>query len=124
MRRCWAALLESCRDYLLLIAARGLDAELNAKGGASDIVQETLLGAYRDFARFRGHSREELLAWLRKILQNNLAVFRRRDRGTQKRQASLEVAINAASDRDTRELLPCDTQSPSANAARGSRPAP
>ena len=78
--------LESCRDYLHLIATRGLDADLAAKGGASDLVQETLLGAYRDFGAFHGRSREELLAWLRKILQNNLAVHRRRYRDT--RQAA------------------------------------
>lgn len=110
--------LESCRDYLLLIAARGLDAELTAKGGASDLVQETLLGAYRDFGRFHGRSREELLAWLCKILQNNLAVFRRRYRGTRKRRLSLEVSIGVTSDGDAHERLPCETQTPSVHAAR------
>lgn len=109
--------LESCRDYLLLIAARGLDAELNAKGGASDLVQETLLGAYRDFTRFHGLSRDELLAWLCKILQNNLAVFRRRYRGTRKRQVALEVSIGAKSDGGARDGMPCETQTPSFNAA-------
>jgi RNA polymerase sigma-70 factor (ECF subfamily) len=109
--------LESCRDYLLLVAARGLDAELTAKGSASDVVQETLLGAYRDFARFRGQSREELVAWLCKILRNNLAVFRRRYRGTRKRQLSLEVSIGMAADAAAHERLPCDTQTPSAHAA-------
>jgi RNA polymerase sigma-70 factor (ECF subfamily) len=110
--------LESCRDYLLLIASRGVDAELNAKGGASDLVQETLLGAYRDFARFHGQSREELLAWLCKILQNNLAVFRRRYRGARKRLVSREVSIGATSDGGACERLPSDTQTPSAHAAR------
>ena len=86
--------LESCRDYLLLIAARGLDADLIAKGGASDLVQDTLLGAYRDFDRFSAEaSRPELLAWLRKILRNNLAIHRRRYRSTRKRQVSREITI-------------------------------
>lgn len=111
--------LQSCRDYLLLVASRGLDAELNAKGGASDLVQDTLLGAHRDFARFRGRSRAELLAWLCKILQNNLSVFRRRYRGTRKRQISLEVAIGAASAGGAYAELLCDSQTPSTNAARG-----
>ena len=65
-----------------------LDPDLAAKGGGSDLVQDTLLGAYRDFATFHGRSRDELHAWLRKILENNLAVFRRRYRGTRKRQVS------------------------------------
>jgi RNA polymerase sigma-70 factor (ECF subfamily) len=110
--------LESCRDYLLLIAARGLDDELTAKGGASDLVQETLLGGYRDFARFRGHSRAELVAWLCKILQNNLAVFRRRYRGTRKRQLALEVSIGVTPEGGDCQRLPCDTLTPSAHAAR------
>ena len=82
--------LESCRDYLLIVAERGLDADLAAKGGASDLVQETLLGAYRDIAAFHGRTRAELLAWLRKILRNNLADLRRRYRGTRKRRIALE----------------------------------
>jgi RNA polymerase sigma-70 factor, ECF subfamily len=44
--------LEICRGYLLRVANQGLDAELRAKGGASDLVQETFLEAQRDFGRF------------------------------------------------------------------------
>jgi RNA polymerase sigma-70 factor (ECF subfamily) len=54
--------LEGCRLYLLALAERELDAGLRAKGGASDLVQETFLEAQRDFARFRGDSEAELLA--------------------------------------------------------------
>jgi RNA polymerase sigma-70 factor (ECF subfamily) len=110
--------LESCRDYLLLIAARGLDADLIAKGGASDLVQDTLLGAYRDFSAFHGCSRAELLAWLRRILKNNLAVHRRRYRGTRKRQISLEVPIGGSSRGEPRHALPCDSPTPGAAAVR------
>jgi RNA polymerase sigma-70 factor (ECF subfamily) len=110
--------LDSCRDYLLLIAARGLDADLIAKGGASDIVQDTLMGAYRDFGTFQGCSRDELLAWLRKILRNNLAVHRRRYRGTRKRQVSREVTIASLSGPDARYALPCDTATPGGAAVR------
>jgi RNA polymerase sigma-70 factor (ECF subfamily) len=104
--------LDSCREYLLLIASRGLDADLIAKGGASDLVQDTLLGAYRDFSGFNGCSRAELLAWLRKILQNNLAVHRRRYRGTRKRQVSREIPIGSLSGPDARHTLPCDSVTP------------
>jgi RNA polymerase sigma-70 factor (ECF subfamily) len=110
--------LDSCRDYLLLIAARGLDADLIAKGGASDIVQDTLMGAYRDFGAFHGCSRDELLAWLRKILRNNLAVHRRRYRGTRKRQIAREVAIASLSGPDARHVLPCDSATPGGAALR------
>ena len=75
-------MLESCRDYLRIVAERALDPDLAAKGGASDLVQETLLGAYRDIDAFRGRSRAELLAWLRKILRNShVADLRRHYRG-------------------------------------------
>jgi RNA polymerase sigma-70 factor (ECF subfamily) len=110
--------LESCRDYLLLIAARGLDADLIAKGGPSDIVQDTLLGAYRDFDAFSGCSRDELLAWLRKILQNNLAVHRRRYRGTRKRQVSLEIPTGGSSGSAAFDGLLCDSATPGTAAIR------
>jgi DNA-directed RNA polymerase specialized sigma24 family protein len=67
--------LEACRRYLLLIADRELDPALKAKGGASDLVQQTFLEAHRDFGRFHGDSEEQLLAWLRQPLRYNLADF-------------------------------------------------
>jgi RNA polymerase sigma-70 factor (ECF subfamily) len=84
--------LEACRGYLLSIAQQELDPELRAKGGASDLVQETFLKAHRHFAHFHGTAEEELLAWLRRLLLNNLADFRRQYRETQKRDAGLELA--------------------------------
>src|SRR5690349_19237943 len=85
--------LEACRGYLLSIAQQELDPELRAKGGASDLVQETFLKAHRHFAQFHGTAEEELLAWLRRLLLNNLADFRRLYHETQKRDAGLEFAL-------------------------------
>jgi RNA polymerase sigma-70 factor (ECF subfamily) len=82
--------LESCRAYLLLVANRELDSGLQAKGGPSDLVQETFLDAQRDFAGFKGQTVEELRAWLRQILLNNLSNFARAYRGTGKRRIDLE----------------------------------
>jgi WD40 repeat protein len=48
--------LEICRGYLLRVANQGLNADLRAKGGASDLVQETFLEAQRDFGCFQGAS--------------------------------------------------------------------
>ena len=87
--------LQSCREYLVIVASRGLGTDLTAKGGASDLVQETFLGAYRDFDGFHGHSRGELLAWLRQILMNNVANFTRRYRGTEKREVNREVVLGS-----------------------------
>ena len=63
-----------------------------AKGGASDLVQETFLEAQRDFPRFQGTSEAELLGWLRQMLLNNVANFTRHYRIT-KREVGREVAI-------------------------------
>ncbi len=84
-------LLEACRGYLLLIAEQEIDPELRAKGGASDLVQETFLKAHRHFDRFQGDSETELLAWLRRLLLNNLANFARQYRDTNKRRLGRET---------------------------------
>lgn len=86
-------LLEGCRQYLLLVANEELDPQLQAKIGASDLVQETFLDAHRTFDRFHGHSERELLAWLRQILRYNLATLQRRYRQTQSRQVQREVPL-------------------------------
>src|SRR5262249_11646826 len=86
-------LLDGYRDYLLLIAQRELDPDLKAKGGASDLVQETFLEAQRDFAQFHGASEAELLAWLRQLLLNNVANFTRQFRETAKRCVDREVSL-------------------------------
>ncbi len=86
-------LLETCRAYLLLVARQQLPADLRAKGGASDLVQETFLEAQRDFGQFHGATEAELLAWLRRLLLNNLGHFLRQYRDTGKRAVEREVAL-------------------------------
>ena len=90
---------EACRRYLLLVAEKKLGAEMRAKGGASDLVQETFLEAQRDFRRFRGESPGEFRVWLRRILLNNLGTFARQYRDTGKREVAREVAINGEGSR-------------------------
>lgn len=62
-------LLESCRNYLLLIANVAVKHGLRAKIGASDLVQETFVTAHQQFHRFEGESIQELLRWLSQILE-------------------------------------------------------
>ncbi len=66
-------LLAVYRGYLLGIAVAKFDPRVRARCNPSDIVQETLLEAYRDFHLFRGGLEREFVAWLRRILANNLA---------------------------------------------------
>ena len=109
--------LEACRSYLLLVADRELSPDLKAKGGASDLVQETFIEAHKDFGRFQGKSDAEFLAWLRCLLQHRLANFARRYRKTQKRGLAREVAL-AAGDASVSGLdnLPGDIPTPSREA--------
>jgi RNA polymerase sigma-70 factor (ECF subfamily) len=86
-------LLEACRPYLLLITNQQLEAALQAKVGPSDIVQDTMMEATKGFERFHGRTEDELLAWLRRILLNNLANVRRQFLNTGKRQAGREVSL-------------------------------
>src|SRR6516165_9338508 len=108
--------LEACRRYLLLIADRELDPALRAKGGASDLVQQTFLEAQRDFGRFQGDSEEELLAWLRQLLRHNLA-FSSRHYGTRSRRLGGRVLPEDPNPPGgQRGGVPADTPSPSGRA--------
>ena len=109
--------LEACRRYLLVVAERQLDPDLRAKGGASDLVQETFLEAQRDFAHFGGTSEAELLAWLRRMLVNNLGNFSRRYHETRQRALDREVELGPAdSSNDAQGALVAATPSPSSAA--------
>ena len=90
---CRDQLFALCHSYLQIVARSQVESSLRAKVDASDLVQETLLEAFRDFQRFSGNSEQEWLAWLKRILAHNAADFIRRYRGTAKRQARREVPI-------------------------------
>jgi len=91
-------LFAACRNYLCVLARSHVEGRLKAKADASDLVQQTMLEAYRDFAHFRGGSEKEWLAWLKRILAHNAAEFVRHYRGTGKRQVGREIAIQAGGD--------------------------
>jgi RNA polymerase sigma-70 factor, ECF subfamily len=115
--------LEYCRPYLLAVANEQLKPDLQAKAGASDLVQDTFVEAHRGFAGFRGRTEEELLAWLRRILQHNLANLRRQYRGTEKRQVQREVSIDRASEDELLGDLVDEGSSPSEHARTRERQA-
>ena len=79
IRRCRAGeaaareqLFDRYHHYLHVLAQAQLGRHLRAKCTASDLVQQTLLEAHRDFAGFQGAHERDLLAWLRRILAHNL----------------------------------------------------
>jgi RNA polymerase sigma-70 factor, ECF subfamily len=103
-------LLELFRPYLLLLANTRLDAELAARRGASDLVQDTFLNAHQCFEQFNGTSVAELRAWLRRILLNVTSNSGRGYRDTARRGAAREVSLDAGPGRWD---LAGDTPSPS-----------
>jgi RNA polymerase sigma-70 factor (ECF subfamily) len=107
------------QPWLKLLARLQIDTRFQGKFSSSDIVQQTLLEAYRDFPRFHGRTEGELLAWLRQILAHVLAHEIRRYHGTQQRdirqEVSLEDAIAQSSQR-LGQILADSGSSPSAKA--------
>jgi RNA polymerase sigma-70 factor (ECF subfamily) len=107
--------MEACRQYLTLVADRELDSRFSAKGGVSDIVQETFLDAQRGFERFSGRTEAELRSWLHRIMRNNLVSFVRRYRQA-KRQVTREVPLSRAAGPSDELALAARTNSPSGHA--------
>lgn len=85
--------LKLLEPWLRLLARLQMESRLQRKFDTSDIVQEALVEAYRGLPDFRGRSRGELLAWLRKILAHVLSHQRRRHDAA-KRDAGKEVSLD------------------------------
>jgi RNA polymerase sigma-70 factor (ECF subfamily) len=65
-------LLALYRNYLLVLATTQFDRRLRRRVSPSDLVQDALLAAHRDFKQFNGQGERQFLAWLRQILINCL----------------------------------------------------
>lgn len=91
-------LFAACRSYLGLLARANVDGWMKAKIDASDLVQQTMLDAHRDFDRFQGRTDQEWLAWLRQILKNNACDVARRYGANGKRAVRREVAFIGTDD--------------------------
>lgn len=111
-------LLESCRQYLLLIANQEIPTAIVAKVGASDLVQDTLVAAQAKFRQFRGATEAELRAWMRQILLNHLRAALRKYDTAPMRTSRRELSLSDLLPRQTAGLL-ADTSSPSSRFLRG-----
>jgi RNA polymerase sigma-70 factor (ECF subfamily) len=89
-------LFAACRGYITLIAQSQVEGNLKAKLDPSDLVQQTLLEAYQEFANFRGTTTPEWLGWLRGILGHNAADFVRCYRMVDKRRVDREIHLGVA----------------------------
>jgi RNA polymerase sigma-70 factor (ECF subfamily) len=83
-----------CRNYMTIVARTQVESWLRAKFDPSDLVQQTLLEAYRGFNGFHGATEGEWLAWLRRILTRNALDVARHYARTDKRQIRREVSLD------------------------------
>ncbi len=112
-------LLQFYFNYLTVLANTQLDQRLRKRLNPSDLVQETMMAAHRDFAAFRGESPQEFVGWLRQILINVLhgAIAKHVKAG--KRDIRREISIDQVEmnvDRSATKLatiLPGKVESPS-----------
>jgi RNA polymerase sigma-70 factor (ECF subfamily) len=94
-------LLELYRNYLTILATAHFNRRLYRRLNPSDLVQEAMLAAHRDFDQFRGDSEREFLGWLRQILINCLHRAIEVHVKAKKRDVRCEISIeqmNAALD--------------------------
>jgi RNA polymerase sigma-70 factor, ECF subfamily len=110
-------LISKCRDYLLGIANGSLNRSLRAKASPSDLVEDTLLEAGRDFASFRGTTEDDLLRWLRRLLLNNVANFERDFLRRKKRDVTRERPLEIASSDHGGQILRAPGRTPSSEVA-------
>lgn len=108
------------RDYLRVLARLGLDPRLRAKVDESDVVQQSLLEAHRDWDQFRGTTEAERFAWLRQVLARNLSNLLR-DYTRAKRDVTREWRPDPALDASSVRLerwLAADQTTPGTAAVR------
>jgi RNA polymerase sigma-70 factor (ECF subfamily) len=111
-------IFEAARGHLLHCADRELPADLRAKIGPSDVVQETAVDMQRDFVQFTGTTAEELFAWLREILRHNLVDAVRHYRESLKRDVAREVSLATQPGRGDGEAIAEVTHTPDGSAIR------
>ena len=113
-------LLELYRALIRAQAEDQLDGRLGARIDPSDVVQETLLDAHRDFADFRGRSEGEWAAWLNHILSNNVVEAVRRHDGAKKRSVRSEKSLQDEMRKGLplQNVLPADQSTPAERAVR------
>ena len=113
------AIIGEYEPYLRMLARVNRRNAYQAKVGASDIVQQTMMQAVGAFDQFNGQSEAELRAWLRQILARHLCHLDRdlhRDKRDIRREQSMEQKLAKSSMR-LEGLLAGDSPTPSQNVA-------
>jgi RNA polymerase sigma-70 factor (ECF subfamily) len=117
-------LLERYQNYLKVLASTQIDPRLEPRISPSDVVQETMLRAHKNFGQFRGTTENELMAWLRQILAHRLTNLVEEHILAARRDVRREVSVEGlarALDQSAVQLaalLPAESTSPSMAAQR------
>jgi RNA polymerase sigma-70 factor (ECF subfamily) len=88
-------LLESFRPYLRFMARTLRDGRLQGRLDDSDLIQDALLDAVRNFDSFRGGCVAELASWLRQIVLGAAHRAVRAHAGTGKRDLAREAPADS-----------------------------
>ncbi len=109
-RQALEELIETWRTYLLHVTQGSLGQQMQAKLGASDIVQSACLEVHKHFDDFCGESVEEWKSWLRNLLVRDIQDARRRFQESAKRDVNREQSL--VDDRGAAVDLPADALTP------------
>ena len=113
-------LLSQYCNYLSLLVRLRIGRDFQARIDASDVVQEVLLRAVRDFPAFRGTTETELMQWLRRILSRTMTDLVRRNRAD-KRDVALERRLDDELEQSSRMLASVMADAASSPSQKASR---
>lgn len=89
-------LLEYFRPALTEMARQEIRDELSCRMSQSDLVQDTMLTASRNFPAFLGHSESEFRRWIFEIFKSRLVDGLRRHRVSERRRQQVEVQVSGS----------------------------
>jgi RNA polymerase sigma-70 factor (ECF subfamily) len=89
------ALLESYSPYIRVLVRSLSTSRLQARLDESDLIQDAVLEAHRQFGRFRGSTPAELTAWLRQVVLRTVGHVLREHLGTAARDATRDQPLVA-----------------------------
>ncbi len=89
-RTCW---LMQHENRLRLLARLEINRRFAGKFDPSDVVQQTLLEAWKGWDQLESQDERPRIAWLRQILAHQIARFVRHHEGVQKRDLSRELSL-------------------------------
>ncbi len=108
--------LAEFQPWLRLMAGLQIDSKWERKFDASDVVQQTLIEAWKGESNFEGESNGQRIAWLRTILGRVISRQIRHYTGNQKRDPAREIALQNSLDESSmmlERMVPGQEKTPS-----------